>query len=93
MAVYTGLSVGKIGVGCDFDKAVAVAAIHAKLFHVEGMGERDRLVGLIAHSAVFRGEIIPDSESDGGTRNQAANKQLERKPIGPSGKEIRHRVV
>ena len=91
MAVDAGLGVGEIGVAGNLDEAMAVAAVHSKLLHVKSVGEGDRLVRLVAHAGVLGGEVVPDPESHGRPCEEDADKQLERYPVGPSGKEIRHR--
>ena len=93
MTVDTGLGVREIGVAGHLDETMTVATIHAELLHVESVGKGNRLVRLIADARVLRGEVIPDTKGDGRTRDQPAHQELEREPIGPSGKEIRHRVV
>jgi hypothetical protein len=72
---------------------MTITTIHPELLHVEGVGEGNRLVRLVADAGVLGGEIIPDTEGDGGADDQPADKQLKREPVGPSGKKIRHRVV
>ena len=93
MAIDTGLGGRQVRVTCNLYEAMAIATIHPELLHMQGMGEGHRLVGLVADAGVLRREIVPDPKSDGSTDYQAADKQLERKPIGPSGKEIRHSGV
>ena len=93
MAIDTGLRGREIGMACDLDKAVTVAAIHPKLLHMESMGKGHWLIRLIADASVFRREVIPDAQRDGCAHNQHADQDLERQPIGPSGKKIRHRVI
>ena len=93
VAIDAGLGGRKVRVTGYLYEAMAVAAVHPELLHVQGMGEGYWLIGLIADASVLRREIVPDPESDGSTDHQAADKQLERKPIGPSGKEIRHSGV
>ena len=75
----------------DLDEVMAVAAVHSKLLYVEGVGEGDRLVGLVADPGVIRSEVIPDPEGDRAAQNEHADQQLQRQPVGRSGKEIRHR--
>ena len=93
VTVDAGLGGWEVGVGGHLDEAVAVAAVHSELFDMQRMGEGNRLIRLVADPGVLGGEIVPDTESDGGADHQNTNQQLERQPIGPSGKEIRHRVV
>ena len=93
VAVDAGLGGRQVRVTGYLYEAMAIATVHPELLHVQGVGEGHRLVGLVADAGVFRREVVPDPESDGSTDHQAADKQLERKPIGPSGKEIRHSGV
>lgn len=93
VAIDTGLRGREIGMACHLDKAVAVAAIHPKLLHMESMGKGHGLVRLIADAGVFRREIIPNAQRDGRTHNQHTDEDLERQPIGPSGEKVRHRVI
>ena len=76
VAVNTSLCCREIGVRGHLDKAMAVTTIHSELFHMEGVGERNGLVGLIANTGIFRSEIIPDSKSDRRTDDQHTNKEL-----------------
>jgi len=69
MAIDTGLGGRQVRVTCYLYEAMAIATIHSELLHMEGVGKGDRLVGLIPHAGIFRGEIIPDSQRDGGTHD------------------------
>jgi hypothetical protein len=93
MTVDTGLRGREIRVGGNFHEAMTVTAVHSELLHMEGVGKGDRLIRLVANAGVLRREVIPDSKRDGCANNQHTDKELERQPIGPSGKKIRHRVI
>jgi len=73
VAVDAGLGGRKVRVTRHLDEAMAVATVHPKLLHVQGVGEGNGLVGLIADTCVLRREIIPDSQRDGPTDHQAAD--------------------
>jgi len=92
MTIDAGLSRREIGVRCNLNKAVAVAAIHSKLLDMQGVRERHRLVRLISYPGVLGREIVPNPERDGRTNHQHTDEKLERQPIGPSRKKIGHRV-
>lgn len=93
MAIDAGLSGRKIGMPGNLNKAMTVTAIHPELLDMKGVRKRHRLIWLIANAGIFRREVIPDAQSDGRAHNQHADQNLERQPIGPSGKEVRHRVI
>ena len=59
MTIHAGLSVRKIRVRRDVDKAMTIAAIHPKLGDVNIVREWDGLDRLIAHTRVFRRDVIP----------------------------------
>lgn len=70
VAIDAGLRCWQIGVAGHLNKAVAVTAIHSQLFHVQSMGEGNRLVRLVADPSVLWGEIIPDPKSNGRAYNE-----------------------
>ncbi len=76
MAVDAGLGGRQVGVGGHLHKAVTVTTVHPQLFDMQGMGERNRLIGLVADAGILGGEIIPDPERDGCTDDKSAHKQL-----------------
>ena len=67
VAVHAGLGIGQIRMGGDVDEAVAIPAIHPELGHVNIMGERHWLDGLITDAGILRRDVIP------GAGGQAAN--------------------
>jgi hypothetical protein len=61
VTVDTGLRGREIRMGGNLHKAVTVSTVHTELFHMEGVGKGNGLIGLIADSGVLRGEVIPNS--------------------------------
>ena len=93
VAIDAGLRGRQVRVTGHLDETMAIPAVHPQLLHMQCMGEGNWLVRLIADTGVLRCEIVPNTECDGSTDHQAADEQLERKPIGPFGEEIRHSGV
>ena len=73
VTVDAGLGGWKVRVTRHLDEAMAVAAVHPKLLHVQGVGEGNRLIGLVADTCILWREIIPDPQRDGPTDHQAAD--------------------
>ena len=90
VARHAGLGSRDIRVRSDFDEAVAVTAIHAELLNVNHVGEGNRLVRLVADPRVFGSELIGEPASNGRDQRTGANDQLQRKPVCPFWKKIRH---
>lgn len=55
---------------------MAVEAIQSKLMHMESMGERNRLLRLVADPCVFRCEIITHTSRQGRDHHAAAKNEL-----------------
>ena len=90
VAGHTGLGGRDIRVRGDLNEAMAVAAIHAELLHVNHVGEGNGLGGLVSDPRVFWSEIIGEPASNGGDQRAGANDQLQRKPVCPFWKKVRH---
>ena len=69
---------------------MAIAAIEAQLRHMDTVGKGHRLDRLIADPRVFGREIIGDCPGHSGSRQQRANNNIARQPVGPLWKNIRH---
>jgi len=74
-----------------FDKAVAVAAIHPKLGNVNIVRERHRLDRLITDAGVFWGNVVPGGRGQSARDQNAGDSHLQREPVRPAWKEIRHK--
>ena len=90
MAVHTGLRVWDIRVRRDFDETVTITAIHPELSNVNVMRKGHRLDRLISDARVFGRDVIPGRRGQSTNREDAADRELERQPIRPARKEIRH---
>lgn len=73
MAGHASLGGRNIRVRGDLDETMAVAAIHAELLNVNHVGERHRLVRLVADPRVFWSEVIGEPASNGGDQRTGAN--------------------
>ena len=70
---------------------MAVAAINSQLAIVDGVREPDGLDRLIADTRVFRRDVIPGRGGQTTNRHDGADRELEREPVRPAWKEIRHK--
>src|ERR1700737_1055067 len=92
MAVHAGLRVRQIRMRRDFDKAVAITAIHPELGHVDVVRKRHRLDRLIADAGIFWRDVIPRGRGQSAGDQDASNRHLQRQPVAPAWKEIRHKI-
>lgn len=92
MAGHAGLCAGNVRVGGDLHEAMAIAAIHAQLLHVDHVREWNRLRGLVADACKFGCEIISQPAGDRGNDRAYADHQLQGKPVCPFWKKICHLV-
>lgn len=90
MTVHAGGTGGDIGEPGFFDACMAVAAIHAELAGVCGVGESDRLNWLISDAGIFGCEIIPDAGGDAAAQQESAGNDQPRESVGPLWKNCRH---
>ena len=90
VAGHAGLRGRDIRVRGDLDKAMAVAAVHAELLHVNDVRERNGLRGLVTNPRVFGSEVIGEPSSNRGDQHTRANDQLQGKPVRPFWKSICH---
>ncbi len=90
MAVHARLGIGHIRVRRHLNKAVTVTAIHSQLRHVHIMRKRHRLNRLIPHPGVLWRHVIPCGCGQPTDRQDPANHQFDRHPVGPAWKKICH---
>ena len=90
MAGHASLSGRHIRVRGDLDEAMTIPTIHPELLYVDDVREWDGLGGLVTDAGVFRGEIIGQPTSDHRHYRAYTNHQLQRKPVRPFWKKIRH---
>ena len=90
MAVHASLGAGHDRVSRLFYSRVAVATIHPKLIHVQGMIESHRLGRLIANAGVFGRKVISHAGNHAGRDDRHTDQDLDRQPVGPTGKNIGH---
>ena len=90
VAVHAGLRVRHIRLRRHFDKAVAIAAIHSELGHVNVVRERHRLDRLIAYLGIFWRDVIPRRRAQSARDQNAGDCHLQRQPVAPAWKEVRH---
>jgi hypothetical protein len=69
---------------------VAITAIDAELIRVDGVGKTNGLNRLIADAGVFGREVIRHAERGHSPNEGRAEDDLQRQPIGPLWKNIRH---
>lgn len=82
-----------VGVPRLFHAGVAIAAIQTELPDVRLVGIRHRLNRLVADAGVFRREIIPRSGDGHRSAHQQPNRNLQRQPVEPLGKQVGHNCV
>lgn len=90
VAVHARCSVRHVGLRRDFDKTVTIAAIHPELCHVNIVWKRHWLDRLVSDLCVLWRAVIPSSRSYTTGEHDHANDHLDRYPIAPAWKEIRH---
>ena len=90
MAIHAGLGVRHIRLGRHFHKAVAIPAIHSQLRDVDVMRKGHRLDRFVTNLCVLWRRIIPSRCGQSTDRNDAADHQFERYPVGPAWKEVGH---
>ena len=90
VAVHAKLRVWHIGLRRDFDKAVTISAVHPQLRHVDIVRKWHRLDRLISHLRVFRRHVIPCRARQSADEHNAAKHKLDRHPVRPTWKKIRH---
>ena len=91
VAIHAGLRVRHIRMRRDIDKAVAITAIHPELRDVKIMRKRHRLDRLITDARIFRRHVIPGRAGQSANDNDSADRELERQPVRPAWKKIRHK--
>jgi len=92
VTVHARRSVGDVRLRRHFHEAVTIPAIHSELGHVNIVRKRHRLDRLISDLRVLRRGVIPCRASQTTNDNNHADGHLERYPIRPAWKEIRHGV-
>ena len=92
VAVHARRSVGHVRLRGHFHEAVTIPAIHSELGHVNIVRKRHRLDRLISDLRVLRRGVIPCRASQTTDDYNHADGYLERYPIRPAWKEIRHGV-
>jgi len=90
VTIHTGLRGGKIGMAANFDVAVAITAVHAKLGYMELVIKGNGLNGLVSHAGIFRREVIPDSDRHQATDDPHSDERLKQDQVGSFGKNIGH---
>ena len=90
MTVHASLRVRQVRMRRDFDEAVAITAIHSELGNVNVVGKRHRLNRLITDARIFWRDIIPGGSGQSTDSDDGADGDLERQPIRPFWKKIRH---
>ena len=91
VAGHAGLRVRQIRMRRHVDEAVAITAIHPELLHVNVVRERHRLDRLVADARVFRRRRNTTSRRSAPvTTRHRADENLERKPVRPAWKKVRH---
>src|SRR6266513_902302 len=77
---------------CHFDKVMAITAIQPELGHVDVVRERHRLDRLITDTGIFWRNVIPGGRGQSARDQNAGDRHLQRQPIAPAWKEIRHKI-
>jgi hypothetical protein len=90
VAVHAGLGGWNIGVGGFFNSRMAVATVHSKLIHMEGVIERHGLGRLITDSCVFWGKIVGHPRDNAGRNDCETDQDFDRQPVAKAGKYIGH---
>jgi len=90
VAVHAGLGGWNIGVGGFFNSRMAVATVHSKLIHMEGVIESHGLGGLITDSCVFWGKIVGHPRDNAGRNDGETDQDFDRQPVAKAGKYIGH---
>src|SRR6266487_1776468 len=75
-----------------FDKAVAIAAIHSELSHVNVVRKRHRLDRLITDTGIFWRDVVPRGRTQAARDQDAGDRHLQWQPIAPAWKEICHKI-
>src|ERR1700720_1261391 len=76
----------------DFDKAVAITAIHPELGHVDIVWKRHWLDRLITDPRIFWRDVIPRGRGQSADDQNSADRHLQRQPVAPAWKEICHKI-
>ena len=92
VTVHACRSVGDVRLRGHFHEAVTIPAVHSQLGHVNIMRKRHRLNRLISDLRVLRRGVIPCRAGQTADDHNHADGYLERYPIRPAWKEIRHGV-
>ena len=92
VTVHAGLGSGNVGVGGFLDAGMTVATVHAQLVDMEGMIEGHRLRRLVTDPGIFGGKIVGHAGDHAGRHHRNTDQYLDRKPVGPSWKNIGHEV-
>src|SRR5438067_6622359 len=73
-------------------KTVAVTAIHPQLGNVDIVWKRHRLDWLITDPGIFRRNVVPGGGGQTAHDQNAGDRHLQRQPIAPAWKKVRHRI-
>ena len=92
MTVHARLGVRHVGLCRHFHKAVTIAAIHSQLRHMNVVRKRHRLNRFVADLCVLWRHVIPGCRGQSTDRNDTADHQFERYPVGPAWKEVGHGI-
>jgi hypothetical protein len=79
-----------VGMRGNVDKAVAVAAIHSELVHMQCMRKGHRLDGGVSDARIFGRRVIPGRAGKRGHKDHDNDEKLKGQPIGPTREKIRH---
>ena len=90
VAGHAGLGCRDVRVGRNFDKAMAVPAIHPELAHVQGVRKWSRLQRFVADIGVFWREEVSDPHDDSDPEYEDPDRYLSRLRIGPFWENIGH---
>jgi len=90
VAIHAGLGVGNVRLRRRLHEAVTIPAIHTQLRHVNVVRKRHRLDRLISDFGIFWCDVIPCGARQSANEHDAADYDLERQPVRPAWKEIRH---
>src|SRR5258708_868884 len=83
VAVHAGGTGRHIRIPRFLDSAVAIAAIHPELIHMDRMRKADWLNRFVANTRVLGSEIIPDTSGDPASHQQSADNKIKRQPVCP----------
>jgi len=90
VAIHARLRVWHVRLRCHLHEAVTVPAIHSELRDVNIVRKRHRLDRLIADLRVFWRPVVPCRCGQSADDHNPADQELQRQPIRPAWKKIRH---